>query len=72
MFTWEQIARVRFALEEDDELIFMLTRETCLPLIKDALTAGGAIVTAMSLVKTITDDVFLHLVGQKKIIAHLT
>ena len=58
---------VRFALEEDDELIFYAdSGDLALPLIKDALTAGGAIVTAMSLRKPSLDDVFLHLVGTEE------
>lgn len=55
---------VRFAFVEDDELIFYADHgEQALPLVKDALSEGGARVNAMSIRRPSLDDVFLHLVG---------
>ena len=58
---------VRFAFVEDDELIFYADHgEQALPLVKDALSEGGARVNAMSIRRPSLDDVFLHLVGAEE------
>jgi len=66
-YTGVDLPGVRFAFVEDEELIFYAdSGDQALPQIKDALSASGVTVTAMSLRKPSLDDVFLHLVGTEE------
>lgn len=66
-FSGIDLSGVRFALREEDELIFYAEDgESALPLIKDALCAKGIPVLAMSVRRPSLDDVFLHLVGTEE------
>jgi len=66
-YTGVDLPGVRFAFFEDESIVFYAdSGDEALPQIKDALSANGVTVTAMSLRKPSLDDVFLHLVGTEE------